>query len=201
MKKRIIALFVCALMIFSLAACGGTAEDETTVQQEASDKADKNEKETEETAKEKEINGVFGEFTSTDVKGKKVDPDIFKGKKVTMVNIWGTFCAPCIREMPDLQKLNEDYADKGFQVVGIVCDAYEGGDNAAAKEIINQTGVKYTNILSSDSLVLAKLGAVMSVPETLFLDENGNQIGTNYVGSKSYESWAEIIDSVLAQVK
>ena len=41
----------------------------------------------------------------------------------------------------------------------------------------------------------------MSVPETLFLDENGNQIGTNYVGSKSYESWAEIIDSVLAQVK
>lgn len=219
MKKRVIALLLCMLMIFSFAACGGKtesgAEEETTVQQDSSDKAENDNKETEKSdkkdsekqteevteEKKKEINGVFGEFTSTDVNGEKVNADIFKGKKVTMVNIWGTFCSPCIGEMPDLQKLNEDYSDKGFQVVGIVCDVYEGEDTATAKDVIKQTGVKYLNVLTSDSLVNAKLGEVMSVPETLFIDEKGNQIGKNYVGSRSYDDWAEIIDSVLAEVK
>ena len=177
MKKRVIALLLCALVIFSFAACGGKTES----------------------VDEKDVNGVFGDFTSTDVNGEPVNADIFKGKKVTMVNIWGTFCSPCIREMPDLQKLSEDYAEKGVQLVGIVCDVNEGEDTAAAKDVMKQTGVKYLNILTSDSLVNAKLGEVMSVPETLFIDENGNQIGTSYVGSRSYEDWASIIDHILLE--
>ena len=171
MKKRVIALLLCALMLLSFAACGSEAE------------------------------GSWKNFTSADVNGKTVDEDIFKDKKVTMVNIWGTFCSPCIREMPDLEKLNKDYADKGFQVVGIVCDVYDDAGIEIAKQIISQTGVTYLNIIPSETLEQAKLNSVYTVPETIFIDEDGNQIGTNYVGSRSYEDWALIVDSVLAQVK
>ena len=67
-------------------------------------------------------NSFFAGITSTDLEGNEVDDSVFKGKKLTMVNIWGTFCRPCIGEMPDLQQISEDYADKDFQIFGMVCD-------------------------------------------------------------------------------
>ena len=45
-----------------------------------------------------------------------------------------------------------------------------------------------------------KLNLVNSVPETIFLDENGNRIGNSYMGSRSYEQWCEIIDGLLAEL-
>ncbi|MBQ4235421.1 MAG: TlpA family protein disulfide reductase, partial [Treponema sp.] len=39
-------------------------------------------------------------FTATDLNGRIVTSEIFEKNKVTMLNIWGTFCGPCIREMP-----------------------------------------------------------------------------------------------------
>ena len=45
---------------------------------------------------------VFGSFTAQTLDGTEVTQDIFKETDLTMVNIWGTFCGPCIREMPEL---------------------------------------------------------------------------------------------------
>lgn len=47
-------------------------------------------------------------FTATDFKGNPVTSEIFAKNKLTMVNIWGTFCGPCIREMPDLARINKE---------------------------------------------------------------------------------------------
>ena len=121
-----------------------------------------------------------------------------------MVNIWATYCSPCINEMPDLQKISEAYEDKGVRVIGIVLDTYDysAKENSAymigrAEEIINMTGVKYTNILPTAALNKVKLDNVFSVPTTCFLDENGEIIGVEYVGSRSFEQWSEIIDSLI----
>ena len=57
------------------------------------------------------------EFTGEDLEGNKVDSkELFAKAKVTMINVWGTFCSPCIMEMPDLGELSREYADKDFQV-------------------------------------------------------------------------------------
>lgn len=142
-------------------------------------------------------------FVSTNTLGESVDQTIFKNHKLTMVNIWATFCGPCIDEMPDLARLNEDYADSGFQVVGIIADAEEGnaGQLNTALAIVNQTGAAYTHILASDSLYEAKLNSVQYVPETIFVDAEGNQIGESYVGSKNYENWSKVIESLLSEVE
>ena len=50
-----------------------------------------------------------------------------------MVNIWATFCSPCIREMPELAELNEAYGDN-FQVIGIVVDAADENGNLFSKQ-------------------------------------------------------------------
>lgn len=147
--------------------------------------------------------GVLSDFTTTDIDGKTVNQSVFKGKKLTMVNIWATFCGPCINEMPDLGKISEDYADKGFQIIGIpvdVVDYYGNIDESQvelAKDIIDETGAVYLHILPSASLNQAKLSQVTSVPETIFVDESGNQVGESYIGSRSMAQWKEIIDGLM----
>lgn len=147
--------------------------------------------------------GILSDFTTTDIDGNAVDASVLGGKKLTMVNIWATFCGPCINEMPDLGKISEEYADKGFQIIGIPVDVvdYYGNIDASqvelAKEIIDETDADYLHILPSVSLNQAKLSQVTSVPETIFVDENGNQVGESYIGSRSEEQWKEIIDGLM----
>lgn len=146
----------------------------------------------------------FTAFETETLDGKKVTDEFFKGSKVTMVNVWGTFCGPCISEMPSLGKISEDYKDKGVRVIGVLCDTYNPYDETnipekvqLAKDIVAQTGADYTHLLPSASLNSAKLDSIFSVPTTYFLDENGAIIGTEYVGAKSYKQWSAIIDSML----
>lgn len=147
--------------------------------------------------------GILSEFSTTDIDGNAVDQAVFKGKKLTMVNIWATFCGPCINEMPDLGEINEEYAEKGFQIIGIpvdVVDYYGNIDPSQvelAKDIVDETGADYLHIMPSSSLNQAKLGQVTSVPETIFIDENGCQIGESYIGSRSKEQWKVIIDGLM----
>lgn len=158
------------------------------------------------TKTETKADGVLSDFQSTDIDNNPVDASVFKDKKLTMVNIWATFCGPCIEEMPDLGELNKEYADQGFQIVGIPVDTMnQGGEISGemvdtANEIIDQTKADYLHILPSDSLNDAKLSQVYSVPETIFVDENGNQVGESYIGSRSKGDWAKIIETLLKEV-
>ena len=189
MKKALALIFAILIIVTCFAACGNTNNGSIKVPAE-------------------DLEGVtygsFNKFTTVDLSGKKVTEDIFKGKKLTMINIWATFCGPCINEMPDLAALNKEYADKDFQVIGIVCDVgysnegyYDSSLYQSAVEIVEMTGADYVNLLPSQSLDFIKLREVYSVPETIFVDENGNVVGSNYVGSRSLESWKIIVDSIL----
>ena len=144
--------------------------------------------------------GTFGTFEAKDLQGNAVTESIFAGHNVTMVNIWGTFCSPCIREMPDLAKLHNEY--EGLQVVGIVIDAVDGNGKVITEKynsaigIIKSTGATYTHLLPSASLTKCCLKDVTSIPVTFFVDSNGNVIGETYVGSRNYQQWKSIIDAL-----
>lgn len=150
---------------------------------------------------------LFGKFTALDTLGEARDASIFEEHDVTMINIWGTFCPPCIKEMPDLAELNAEYADKDFQVVGIVIDVPEPVDGKPAilfndaLEIIEKTGANYLHLLASEDLKRLRLDDVVGVPESIFVDSTGKVIGEPYVGARSKEEWLEIVDEKLAQVE
>lgn len=152
------------------------------------------------TADSTEKNNVFGEFTSQTLSGEDADQEVFAQADLTMVNIWGTFCGPCIREMPDLGELNKEYADKGFQIVGMISDV-NAPENKDALDIIEATGADYTHLILSQDLYINYLSGVQSVPTTIFVDKNGNQVGNVYSGSKSKADWTEIIEKMLETVK
>lgn len=190
--KKFISIFS-VIMIFILLFSGCTQ---------------KTEKEPENTENINTASGVLSNFTSVDINGNPVDSSVLKGKKLTMINIWATYCGPCINEMPFLGEISKEYADKDFQIIGIaldVVDYYTGGLSdsqiSLAKDIINRTGADYLHLVPSESLYNAKLSQVTSIPETIFVDENGCQVGESVIGGRSKEAWIEIIENRLEQVQ
>lgn len=147
--------------------------------------------------------GILASFSAVDIDNNIVSQDIFADFELTMVNIWGTFCSPCVEEMPVLGKFHQEYADQGFQVVGIIIDAADRNlavkqdKLAAARKIIDVTGAGYTHLLPSKSLNAALLADIQSIPYTIFVNSEGYQVGESYLGAKSEQEWQKIIDALL----
>ena len=154
------------------------------------------------------VKGSFESFTATDIDNNTVTQELFKGYKVTMINVWGTYCSPCIDEMPYLAELNNEYTDKGFRVIGIVVDAAKAdgsidqGIVSTARDLIFSTGASYLHLLPSADLNKILLNDVEYIPTTVFVDENGKLIGSEpYVGSRTKEDWKTLIDGIIGEMQ
>lgn len=146
-------------------------------------------------------------FNSIDLDGNEISSELYSNNKITMVNIWGTFCGPCIREMPDLAKLSQEYKSKGVEIIGIPIDIIDdfGKIDSSLKGdalmIIEKTGVQYKNVVPTIDMFRTFLSEIQAVPTTIFIDKNGNQIGQIYLGSRSQKDWQKILDKLLEKQK
>ena len=128
------------------------------------------------------IGGKVIEFETTDLEGNTVSSkEIFAKNQYTMINFWASFCGPCVRELPELEKLNKLFEEKGCGIIGILTDGMEPGGLADAKDIIADTGVTYLNVI--DSMGLAQAIDIQAIPTTIFVDSNGVIVGDTVVGA------------------
>lgn len=189
--------YICSLFLFSslciFNACGTSSQ--TTDDNASAPSAKVSGSLMDAVAKKK----LLGDFTTTDIYGNAVTSDIFSEAPVTMVNVWATFCDPCIREMPDLGELATEYDGK-MQIIGIIADVQEANQETAL-EIIEYTKADYPHLVVSEDMASGYLSQVQAVPTTIFLDENGDQLGEVYTGSRDKEAWTQIIDEILGMVK
>ena len=178
MKKAAIVLLT-VLMILSLTACGGGTDggssDGGSSDSEASD-----DPYSEYTGLIKEI----PEFHSIDLEGNEVDNSIFAQADITVINIWGTFCPPCVGEMPDLAAWDAELPDN-VQIIGIVTDvaSADAKEYATARKLVSENGIKYTNIIVGDQFTEGLLEYVIGVPTTLFVDSEGKCVADAVVGA------------------
>ena len=150
-------------------------------------------------------NGILSDFTTTDLEGNSIDQTIFADYPLTMVNVWATFCTPCLNEMPDLGELAAEYESRGVQFVGLVSDTV-GADGALdpeqvelAKEAVAETGAAYRHLLPSEDLN-GRLSQIYAVPTTFFVDSRGRQVGSTYMRAMSREEWEAVLDGILAEL-
>lgn len=140
-------------------------------------------------------------FEALDMEGNTVSAGIFAETKLTMVNVWATYCNPCLREMPGLGELAEEYAPEEFRIVGVISDVMEGADQKTmdlAADLIEQTGAGYTHLLLSESLYYALLTDVTAVPTTFFINEDG-EILDIVIGSMEKSAWEEKVNALLEE--
>lgn len=144
------------------------------------------------------------EFEANTLDGKPFTSECFANSRLTMINVWATYCNPCLSEMPYLGELAVEYDAAEFQVIGVVCDVLESSSKSTieyAKDLVEQTkATTYTHLLLNDSLVQSLVGAVTSVPTTFFVNQKGELLG--YIeGSYHKEVWEGVINELLADVE
>ena len=115
-----------------------------------------------------------------------------------MVNVWATYCNPCLTEMPGLGELAAEYDKAEFQIIGIVSDVWEGEDQTLVEDLVQETGADYLHLLANDSIGQAILSSVSGVPTTFFFDGEGAYLG-GVVGSAEKSTWEELINGLLEE--
>lgn len=145
---------------------------------------------------EEESAPIFITFEGTDLEGNTVSQDIFTRSKLTMVNVWATYCNPCLREMPGLGELAAEYDESEFQIIGVVSDVREGEDQTLVERLIQETGADYPHLLANDSISQTILSGVSAVPTTFFFDGEGAYLG-GVVGSAEKSDWEGLIHELL----
>lgn len=215
-RKKIYTVLLAAVLVLSLmTACTSTKSPE-----KAGDSTSQNQSEGQnppnttvpsdvdggQSATGAEVTSV-GDFTTQDLDKNTVTQDIFAEHELTMVNVFATWCSPCVAEMPDLEKLHQQMKDKDVGVVGVVLDVLnEKGeivdeDLERAQLLVEETGVTYPVLLPDSTYFNGRMIGIEGLPETFFVDKNGNIVGESYCGSGGLEDWIEVVERELANLK
>lgn len=99
-------------------------------------------------------------------------PDL-KGKNLTIIDFWATWCQPCIRSIPLLNEMAQEFEDKGVNFIGVSIDGPR--NQSKIKPFLQSMGVEYPVIRDIDSELMSDLG-VTAVPTLLIYDSNGDLI-------------------------
>lgn len=133
-------------------------------------------------------------FTAKDLDGNTVTDSIFSEKDLTAVNIWGTFCTPCVDEMPQLGEWAKSLPAE-IGLMGLIIDI-EGDEDTEHRDlavsITKEAGAEFTQVIANadfDGL----LQCISGVPTTVFVDKSGKIVGEPIVGAdvEGYKAFVE----------
>lgn len=197
MKKKILILGMALMLAAGISACNASSKtsssEATTTELKQADAKVEDSKQAESDKEDKK----FPEFSAKTVSGDDISSDLFKNSKLTVVNVWGSWCGPCVQEIPELQKLYESMKDKDVNVIGLAQDA--GTDLDAVKEIIDKNKVTYQNIVpegATEEFVMS----LMAFPTTFFVDSDRNIVGV-IQGGRNLEAFTAAVEGVLEKLK
>ena len=140
--------------------------------------------------------GTVIQFETTDLDRNVVtSEELFADNEVTMINYWGTWCHYCVEEMSALAEIHTRLQEKGCGIVGILQDGYDEEHIQLARDIMQENGTNYPNVLSSGEMTI--LDDVKGFPTSYFVDRNGTLLcpPISGVGLDLYE---ETVDKLLS---
>ena len=147
-----------------------------------------------------------GKFETKGVDGKDYTEKVFSDYDLTLVNVFTTWCSPCVNEIPELEKLYEEMKEIGVGVVGVVLDTV-GDDAKQNEDTVKKAGVlqektkaSYPFLVPDSTMMNGRLNGISAFPETFFVDKEGNIVGETYSGSHSLDEWKEIVEKELENV-
>lgn len=108
-------------------------------------------------------------FAAPTLDGDSVSVASLRGQ-VVLLNVWATWCVPCRREMPLLDSLSREFADRGVRVVGVSIDASGAGELIAS--FVKQYQIGFT-ILHDGAGQIQSTYNMRGVPETFLIDRDG----------------------------
>lgn len=156
------------------------------------------------------IEGVetVGDFSTTDVFGNEYTQAVFAQYDLTLVNVFATWCSPCVNEMPELEELRAHYEAQGVRlgVIGMVMDVETatGRDEDAlelAQILHERSKVGFPFLIPDEGKMNGRLVGVESYPESFFVNANGNIVSDAIIGANDFEGWKKLTDEMLGGVQ
>jgi thiol-disulfide isomerase/thioredoxin len=137
-----------------------------------------------------EISWYRPDFSLPDLQGEIRRNSEWDGK-VVIVNFWATWCPPCVKEIPMFIKLQEKYAERGLQFVGIATnDYYE-----AVADFVKDNGINYPVLIGEQEAIDVAISfgnRVAGLPFTVVIDRKGN-IVFRHIGEMKQQQTEQII--------
>jgi cytochrome c biogenesis protein CcmG, thiol:disulfide interchange protein DsbE len=137
-----------------------------------------------------EIGTRAPEFSAVTLDGQPAGLGDFAGQ-VLLLNIWATWCPPCIEEMPSLQRLHDNLKDEGFSVVAVSIDALPGGLGALGQEggnvqaFVDHFGLNFPVLHDPTGEIQRRYGAP-GLPASFIIDRDG-RIRHKILGARDWE--------------
>ena len=135
-------------------------------------------------------------LAGTTLTGARLDLRGWAGHAV-VVNVWGSWCAPCRAEAPGLAAAARTLAPAGVRFLGV--DTREAGNPAAARSFVREFGIPYPSLVDDGSLMLpfAAVAPIGTVPTTLVLDRR-HRVAVVLAGGVTRTTLEQAVRGVLA---
>ncbi len=117
--------------------------------------------------------GSVAELMLKDLFGVEQRLSGYRGK-IVVLNFWATWCVPCRKEMPDLAKIQNEYAALGVQVVGAAADALK--DRAEVLQFIKQSRINFPIWVGATTADMEQFGLGPALPATVLIARDGKTI-------------------------
>lgn len=121
------------------------------------------------------------DFNLRNLRGERVNLKTLLTKGPVLLDFWATYCKPCVKAMPKLQKIHEKYGKSGLTVLGVNVDGPRGQNRV--KPFLRARKVSFPIALDSDSAVMRRM-QVNVLPTTLLITPDG-EIALRQVGYNS----------------
>lgn len=109
----------------------------------------------------------------TDADGGERRLTDYTGKQPLVVNFWATWCAPCVKEMPQLDRLRVLLKNTGIEVIAISQDR---GGLAKVKPFFQKQGYQNLEMLLDPKAAFARASKIRGLPTTLLIDQDGHEV-------------------------
>ncbi len=137
------------------------------------------------------------DFELTDTDGKSIAMADFRGKVLVVVDVWGTWCPPCRREIPHFVALQQKFEEAGLAIVGLNSERVRDQQQALTlvQDFRRKNAMNYRCALVNRD-TLQKIPAFNAFPTTMFFDRNGN-VRAKVVGYHDYGKLEIIVRKLL----
>ncbi len=124
-----------------------------------------------------DLSGTFKTIDGEDV--PLIDSDL--ESKVLFLNLWATWCLPCLEEMPAMASLYEEFSDQGLAMVAV-----SNEDPEVVRQFLEEHPYPFTILLDPEDTLTLRL-EVMALPTTFIVDRQG-RIALQQLGSYDWDS-------------
>lgn len=139
------------------------------------------------------VGGMAPEIDLTTPGGQNVKLSSLRGKYV-LLDFWASWCGPCLREVPNVKAIYEDYKDKGFEIYGVSLDEPDQRDAWIAA--IDKNGMDWIQVssLKGWECPAARRYAVTGIPKMFLIDPEGRIIAMDLRGEALREKVASLFE-------